>query len=126
MSDHEILLELLEEKRRNDRQRLIERIITLTIIVALIVVLVLINAKFTHVMKQVQENIDRVNTATQEITTFFAGFKAAGYESAEQALKDLHNATTKINTFFDLVGDNVEQSTVALNDFKDWLVSHFK
>lgn len=129
MTDHEILLGLLEEKRRNDRQRMIERIIALVIIAALVIALIAINSKVTHAMQQIQSNIDRINTATQEITTFFAGFKEAGYENVEQALEELHKATSKINTFFDAIGEhgmqNIEQGMDTLNDAKDWLFNLF-
>ena len=47
MSDHEILMELLEEKRRNEKQRKIQLIITAVVIAALIIALAVVWAKFS-------------------------------------------------------------------------------
>ena len=106
MSDHEILMELLEEKRRNEKQRKIQLIFTVVGIAALIIVLAVIWAKLSASVREVQTNIDRINTATQEITGLFDGLKDAGYENADQALKDLHDTTEKINELYDAFGEN--------------------
>ena len=89
MSDHEILMELLQEKRRNEKQRKIQLIITAVVIAALIIALAVVWAKFSASMREVQTNIERINTATQEITGLFDGLKDAGYENAEEALKKI-------------------------------------
>ena len=119
MSDHEILMELLEEKRRNEKQRKTQLIITIGVIAVLVIALVVVWAKLSVSIREVQTNIDRINMATQEITGLFDGLKDAGYENAEQALKDLHDTTVKINEFFDAFGENgaesLEQGIEAMN-----------
>ena len=89
MTDHEILMELLEEKRRSEKQRKIQLIITIVIAAALVIALIYVNVQVSASIRQVQTNLEMVNTATQEITGFFDGLKSAGYENAEDALKDL-------------------------------------
>ena len=97
MTDHEILMELLEEKQRSEKQRKIQLIITIVIAAALVIALIYVNVQVSASIRQVQSNLEMVNTATQEITGFFDGLKSAGYENAEDALKDLHDTTEKIN-----------------------------
>ena len=103
MTDHEILLELLEEKRRSDRERKTERFVYCVILAVIVLVLIVIGLKINGAIRQVQTNIDRINEATQEITDFFSGLKEAGYDNVEQALTDLHDATSRINGFFDVI-----------------------
>ena len=68
MSDHEILVELLEDKRRNDKNRYIKygiyAAIALVIIVLLIIyvpkVVAFIN-KYNQVLNDLQETNDKIN-----------------------------------------------------------------
>ena len=89
MSDHEILLELLESKQRLERQRKIELIIAVVLVAALAVALLFAWTKISETMDQAQETFVKVNQVTDEVHGIFDGLKEAGIDDPGQAIKDL-------------------------------------
>ena len=129
MTDHEILLELLEFKRNYERRRKIELIVHIVLIVILAAALIFAWVRISAMMNEVRANLDKVNSATQKVQDFFDGLKKAGIEHPEQAIQDLHEATVRLNEFFDRVGEkgmeSLEQGIDAVEGAKDWLSGLF-
>ncbi len=125
MTDHEMLEELIAFKRQIQRKQNAERILYASVILILVIVLAVAGIRVNNRMKQLQKNMERVYTATEEIESFFDGLKTAGYENMADALRDLKEATGKINGFFDGLGEkgmqNIEEGMGLLNDGVDWV-----
>ena len=81
MSDHEILIELLEEKRRNDRIRYIQYAFDAVVILALLVLGFIYIPKIVSFVKQVnqliedsQQLVGRLNLTEVKIDEFVNSF----------------------------------------------------
>ena len=101
MSDHEILLELLESKQRLERQRKIELIIAVVLVAALVVALFFAWTKISETMDQAQETFVKVNQIADEVQGIFDGLKEAGIDDPGQAIRDLYDDTERIRNLFD-------------------------
>ena len=125
MNDHEILLELLEAKKKYERQRKIELIVTAVVVALLIIVLAVAWVKVSGMMRDVQARLDKLDEATQEVQTFFDAVRDAGFDDPGETLKDLRGITEKLNQLFDIIGDNglknLEEGIEAIQEFRDML-----
>lgn len=81
MSDHEILIELLEEKRRNDRIRYIQYAFDAVVILALLVLGFIYIPKIVNFVKQVNQLVEdykqlvgRLNLTEVKIDEFMNSF----------------------------------------------------
>ena len=101
MSDHEILLELMESKQRLERQRKIELIIAVVLVAALAVALFFAWTKISETMDQAQETFVKVNQIADEVQGIFDGLKEAGIDDPGQAIRDLYDDTERIRNLFD-------------------------
>ena len=106
MSDHEMLQELLEFKRRYEQRRKIEIIIHVVLVLILATALILAWVKISATMKQVQEKMavvteatEKVNDVTEKGQGFFDTLKEAGIEHPGETLKSLLENTQKLNDF---------------------------
>ena len=126
MSDHEMLLEILEQNRRYEKQRKTERIVMAVIILALMIALILVGVRLSQTVQQLQANVDGINAAAQAVSD---SFRQAGYENVGQALQDLHDTTEKVNAFLEALGENglenIGQSIGAMNDAVEKLNGFF-
>ena len=101
MSDHDILMELLEAKNRLERQRKIELIVAAVLIVIFTVALILAWVKISATMREAKEALAEVDQITEEIQGIFNGLKEAGIDDPGQAIKDLYDDTENIRNLFD-------------------------
>lgn len=106
MSDHEMLQELLEFKRRYEQRRKIEIIIHVVLVLILATALILAWVRISAAMKQVQEKMavvteatEKVNDVTEKVQGFFDTLKEAGIEHPGETLKGLLENTKKLNDF---------------------------
>ena len=106
MSDHEMLQELLEFKRRYEQRRKIEIIIHVVLVLILATALILAWVKISATMKQVQEKMavvteatEKVNEVTEKMQGFFDTLKEAGIDQPGETLKSLLENTQKLNDF---------------------------
>ena len=67
MTDHEMLVELMREKRRNDRERNIKYMIIGAVIVLIALLLFKFLPPVIHYFQALNETIDRVQTGISEV-----------------------------------------------------------
>ena len=101
MSDHDILLELLEAKNKLERQRKIERIVAVVLIVALAAALFFAWGRISATTQKVEESLVKVDAAMEKIQGIFDALAEAGIEDPGQAIKDLYDDTENIRNLFD-------------------------
>ena len=113
MSDHEILLELLDAKNRLERQRKIELIVAVVLIAILAAALIFAWTKVSATMQKVEESLVNVNAATEKIQELYNGLQEAGLENPGkelgETLKELHDGAEKINEVYDQLS-NVKET----------------
>ena len=120
MSDHEILLELLESKQRLERQRKIELIVVVILVAALAVGLFFAWAKISETMDQAQETFVKVNQVADEVQGIFDGLKEAGIEDPGQTIKDFYDDTENIRNLFDeLKKSGFDDPAQVLRDLRE-------
>ncbi|MBE6016812.1 MAG: DUF948 domain-containing protein [Lachnospiraceae bacterium] len=76
MSDHEILMELIRDKRRNDRNRYIKNIVRIAIAVAVIVLLIIIVPPIVRFFKQLNETINMMQDGMSQVTAIAEDMKS--------------------------------------------------
>ena len=106
MSDHEMLQELLEFKRRYEQRRKIEIIIHVVLVLILATALILAWVKISATMKQVQEKMavvteatEKVNEVSRNLEDFLGSLKEAGIDKPAEVIKNLLENTQKLNDF---------------------------
>ena len=120
MSDHEILMELLESKQKLERQRKIELIVAVVLIVALAAALFFAWTKVSETMNQAQETFVKVNRITDEVQGIFDALKEAGIDDPGQAIKDLYDDTERIRNLFDeLKKSGFDDPAQVLKDLRE-------
>ena len=120
MSDHEILMELLESKQKLERQRKIELIVAVVLIVALAAALFFAWTKASETMNQAQETFVKVNRITDEVQGIFDALKEAGIDDPGQAIKDLYDDTERIRNLFDeLKKSGFDDPAQVLKDLRE-------
>lgn len=132
MSDHEMLQELLEFKRKYEQRRKIEIIIHAVLILILAIALILAWVRISATMKQVQEKMavvteatEKVNEVTEKVQGFFDTLKEAGIEHPGETLKGLLENTQKLNDFVAQMEEarikGMEQGAELVEGAKGWL-----
>ena len=138
MSDHDILLELLEAKNRLERQRKIELIVAIVLILALAAGLffagegareALADAGIEDPGQAIRDLYDN----TENVRNLFDEMKKAGFDNPAQVLQDLREASERLNELFDRISkagmqgveQGVEQGREAFEDARDWLAALF-
>ena len=120
MSDHEILMELLESKQKLERQRKIELIVAAVLVVILTVALCLAWAKISKTMDRAQETFVKVDQITEEVQGIFDALKEAGVDDPGQAIRDLYDDTEKIRNLFDeLKKSGFDDPAQVLRDLRE-------
>ena len=120
MSDHDILLELLEAKNRLERQRKIELIVAVILIVALAVAMFFVWNRVSETMQAAQETFVKVNQVTDKIQGVFDALAEAGIEDPGQAIKDLYEDTENVRNLFDeLKKAGFDNPAQVLQDLRD-------
>ena len=76
MSDHEILMELIRDKRRNDRNRYIKNTVRIAIAAAVIVLLIIIVPPVVRFFRQLNETINMVQDGISQVTTIAEDMKS--------------------------------------------------
>ena len=101
MSDHDILLELLEAKNRLERQRKIELIVAIVLILALAAGLFFAWARISATTQKVEEILVKVDAAMEKVQGIFDALADTGIEDPGQAIRDLYDNTENVRTLFD-------------------------
>ena len=101
MSDHDILLELLEAKNRLERQRKIELIVAIVLILALAAGLFFAWARISATTQKVEEILVKVDAAMEKVQGIFDALADAGIEDPGQAIRDLYDNTENVRKLFD-------------------------
>lgn len=101
MSDHDILLELLEAKNRLERQRKIELIVAIVLILALAAGLFFAWARISATTQKVEESLVKVDAAMEKVQGIFDALADAGIEDPGQAIRDLYDNTENVRNLFD-------------------------
>lgn len=129
MSDRELLMELVEDKRRAEKWERVRLIAAAALLLAVAVLAAVYVPRLAATLRRVNETMDQVQTLTAQAEVFFdeiqqigadklaetvenvnaaaqeAGeimdkLKEAGLENLQQAFKDLSEITEKIRVFF--------------------------
>ena len=129
MTDHEMLMELLEYKRKVEQRRKIELIVRIVLIVILAVCLTVAWVKISATMREVHENMAKINAVTEKIQGFSDSLRSAGVEKPEEAVKSLIETSQKLNKLLDRIGEDgmqrLEQGLEAVDGARDWLTGLF-
>ena len=120
MSDHDILLELMDAKNRLERQRIIERIVAVILIVALAAALIFAWGRISATTQKVEESLVKVDAAMEKIQGIFDALAEAGIEDPGQAIKDLYEDTENVRNLFDeLKKAGFDNPAQVLQDLRD-------
>ena len=94
MSDHEILMELIADKRRREKMDIIKYALLATILVVLIVGGLIIGTKIMNTINQYNQMITDLQNSTQNLTDMFNSFELNSnqemtdyYEKLKELLK---------------------------------------
>ena len=100
MTDHEILMELLQDKRRNDRNRYIKY--ALIGIIALLVVgaLMVYIPKIVAIINKYNEIMDKLNQIDTHIDTIFDKFDFNALEDIKELMSKIQTLISKISFGF--------------------------
>ena len=68
MSDHELLVELVREKRRADRERAVKTAVALAVLAVIVVLCVIYVPRIAQTVRQFQAVMDRLNRLKSSVT----------------------------------------------------------
>lgn len=116
MTDHELLLELVAEKRRLEDLRRVRLIVTLIVLAAVILLAVIYIPRILAPIREFQQNmdelkrsLDRFNSSlqqmdemTSEARAFFQQVGDLGLEKMQQSVEQLSEALGRVTGFFHL------------------------
>ncbi|MBQ9664392.1 MAG: hypothetical protein IJV40_14700 [Oscillospiraceae bacterium] len=106
MSEQNNMDELLELTGKIARRQRVNTVLCIVVLLALIAACCFAGYRVSQTVQQFEESITRIDTASEEIRSFFGSFEAAGYESPEQAIRDLHDTTETINDILSDISEN--------------------
>ena len=106
MSEQEYREEQLELICKIAKRQRVNTVLCIVVLIAIIAACCFAGYRIQETAQQFQESITRIDTASEEIQNFFDGFKAAGYETPEQAIQDLHDTTETINGILNDISEN--------------------
>ena len=136
MSEQEKIDELLDLSHTIARRQRVNTALCVIVLLIVITACCFAGYKLTQITAQFQESITDLNTIKEEVNSFFDSFQAAGYETPEQAIQDLHNITESVNGILGLgslgslpglgdLGENalpgLEEGSDVLNQAMEWL-----
>ena len=106
MSEQEKIDELLDLSHTIARRQRVNTALCVIVLLIVITACCFAGYKLTQITAQFQESIADLNTIKEEVNSFFDSFQAAGYETPEQAIQDLHNITESINGILKDIEEN--------------------
>lgn len=111
MSDHEILMELIRDKRRNDRNRYIKNIVRIAIAVAVIVLLIIVVPPVVRFFRQLNETINMMQDGMSQVTAI-----------AEDMRSQVEGSIADIETFVNDTKGQLDDKLGQLDDTADEII----
>ena len=105
MTDRELLLELVADKRRADRARRIKAYIWMVVAAALLVLCLIYVPRVVRTVRHYNQVIDQVSQTVTEAQGLLDGLKAVGTEKLQDTVDQLSESARKANAFFSAMGD---------------------
>ena len=111
MSDHEILVELLKEKRRNEIERYVRYVVTGALVLGLIIMgaiyipkIIAFTERLKNLMTEAQIMADSISSFTKEMGDFTGRIDEFTGSFDPDLFKKLDNITNEIQMLFNIFG----------------------
>ncbi len=96
MDDHELLMELVNEKRRNDRLRYLNYALIALLLIAVGLLLYRIVPRFMEMYQGYQNLVQRFDAMEESASEFIRNFNASGYEKIQETVDKIAEFLKKI------------------------------
>ena len=120
MTDHEILIELIKDKRRNDRNRYIKNTVRIVTAIAVIVLLIIIVPpivrffqQLNETVQQVQDSIAQVNEISENIRTEFEDNLSQIKDLADDVKEQASQKLDELDEVYNDLKESAEQLGTA-------------
>lgn len=111
MSDHEILLELIKDKRRNDRNRYIKNTVRIIIAIAVIVLLIIVVPPVVRFFRQLNETITQMQESIAQVTEVAEGVRT----QVEDSLAQIEDFTDEAKV---MIEDSIGEISTTTEEIK--------
>ena len=115
MSDHELLVELVREKRRADRERAVKTAVALAVLAVIVVLCVIYVPRIAQTVRQFQAVMDRLDQAASKMN---------------EAADEMRQASAQVQQFFGGLGEESlrawQQSVEDVNQLLEGLKNMFR
>ncbi|MBO5555690.1 MAG: hypothetical protein J5927_00745 [Oscillospiraceae bacterium] len=120
MTDRELLLELVADKRRADRARRIKAYVWMVVAAALAVLCLIYVPRIVHTVRHYNQVISQVSETVTEAQGFLDSLNAIGTDKLQDTVDQLGETAQKANDFFSALGDGgVEKLQQSLDQMQD-------
>ena len=120
MSDRELLMELVADKRRADRARRIKTIVWLAVAAALLVLALIYLPPLAARIRQFNQTMDQLQQAATSANEFFDNVKGIGYDKLAETVESVNQAAARVREITDGLSEagleTLEESIGELND----------
>ena len=114
MSDHELLVELVREKRRADRERAVKTAVALAVLAVIVVLCVIYVPRIAQTVRQFQAVMDRLDQAeskmneaademrqaSAQVQQFFGGLGEESLKTWQQSVEDVNQMLEGLKKVF--------------------------
>ena len=114
MSDHELLVELVREKRRADRERAVKTAVALAVLAVIVVLCVIYVPRIAQTVRQFQAVMDRLDQsasrmneaademrqASAQVQQFFGGLGEESLRAWQQSVEDVNQLLEGLKNMF--------------------------
>ena len=106
MNDHELLMELIEEKRRNQKIRCIKYGILAVAVIAIAIIVSSLIPKIREAIETYNTVMKQVDSATGKINEFMGKIDFSVLEELETTMGDVQDLMGKLQTILGFFGMN--------------------
>ncbi len=123
MSERELLMELVEEKRRAEKWRLVRLCAVGAVVLALAILCAVYVPRIVESVQRFNEAVTSLQNTTNQIQSFYNGVKDAGLDKLSEAAENIDAAAQEAKRIMDGLSEaglgDLKDSLAGLNDFAE-------